>query len=167
MAAAQAKDQAQHHEQWHFSTERQITAVEKPAEIPVEVLGLLRTDDIVLCEKSCLKEVEAFDQIPASWFVASEVHLDGSDEVDLIILPNRGCLLGANIGPFWIARKADQGYRFVLSWVAHDLDILPSRTKGYHDVRFTSSSANMISTVLCKFDGHKYRPFNSDLTPVK
>jgi hypothetical protein len=153
-------------EQWHFSSELDITPMKRPVEVPDEVLVLLRKNSIVLRNKSCLREAGTSDRIPSSWFVASEVHLDGPDERDLIILPKNGCFLGANLGPFWIVRNSPEGYRLVLSWVAHDLEVLPTRSNGYHDIRLTSATADMISTTICRFDGQKYQPFKKDLSAI-
>jgi hypothetical protein len=148
-------------EQIHFSVEDKL---ERPIALPEVVVDLLMNDEIVVRSQSCMKKIATLSQIPSSLFLASEVHLDGTDQSDFVIL-GTSCLLGANIAPFWIVRKNPDGFRIILSWVSHDLDILPTMTHGYHDVRLSSLTAKTVSTVICKFDGQKYVPTKRDLKP--
>jgi hypothetical protein len=148
-------------EQIHFSVEDKL---ERPIVLPEVVVDLLMNDEIVVRSESCVKKTAALGQTPSSLFLASKVHLDGTDQSDFVIL-GTGCLLGANIAPFWIVRRTSDGFRIILSWVSHDLDILSTRTNGYHDVRLSSLTAKTVSTVVCKFDGQKYEPTKRDLKP--
>jgi hypothetical protein len=109
------------------------------------------------------------EQLPAEWFVASEIHLGGPNEIDLIVLPrlapskppteksDNACLVGANIDPFWILRKTSQGYDLILSMSAHDLATLTTRSNGHRDIRVFSMTAINITTADFKFDGKRYR----------
>jgi hypothetical protein len=148
-------------EQIHFSVEDKL---ERPTALPEVVVDLLMNDEIVVRSESCMKKIVILGQTPSSLFMASEAHLDGTQQSDFVIL-GKGCLLGANIAPFWIVRRTSDGFRIILSWVSHDLDILPTKTHGYHDVRLTSATANTLSTVVCSFDGQKYAPTKRDLKP--
>jgi hypothetical protein len=82
--------------------------VKRPVEIPDSALQVLR-DTLSRGTVNCLRSRGTTpDQVPASWFVASAVHLNGPSEIDLIVLPNvpnvakpgspGGCLLPANGG---------------------------------------------------------------------
>ena len=146
-------------EQTHFSMEENPEHV---VTLPEAVLDLLTNDETVVQEKSCVKKMASLGEARSSLFVASEVHLDGTEQSDFLA---RACLMGANISPFWIVRKDPRGFRLILSWSAHDLDVLPTKTRDYHDLRLTSATANTISTTICKFDGKKYVSTKRDLEP--
>jgi len=80
------------------------------------------------------------EQVPALWFAASEIHLAGPEEVDphccSLNLPKiashelpsdtaeaANCLLGANVGRFWVIRKNPSGrYSLLLATVALGLE---------------------------------------------
>jgi len=96
--------------QTQFSAED--TGVEKPVVIPEEVMVILRQDEGV---RNALKyENVPADKPPASWFSASEVHLRGSAQDDLVVL-GEGDLRGANVITFWIFRDTDHGHELVLT----------------------------------------------------
>jgi hypothetical protein len=150
--------EASQHEQTHFSVEEDPKRV---VALPEEVLDLLMADEFVVREKSCAKKTD----LPSSLFVTTEIHLDGNEQPDFVIL-GRGCVMGANIDPIWIVEKTPQGFRVILNCASHDLTILPTKTHGYHDLRSVSASANTISITTWKFDGQKYVPTKRDLEPV-
>jgi hypothetical protein len=132
--------------------------------VPDRVLKLLRQDKYVL---SCLAPDESPDQILATWFVGSEIHLDSALEADLIVLPKNPCLLGANIGPFWVFRRTSESYELALSVSAHDLEVLNTKCKGYRNIRIASMTVSTISTVVFQFDGTSYQQWQSKIEPIK
>lgn len=80
--------------------------INKPVEIPDSALEVLR-DTITGGPANCVKSRGVTPgQASASWFIASAVHLNGPNEVDLVVLLNEpaiadpknpgGCLLPAN-----------------------------------------------------------------------
>jgi hypothetical protein len=105
------------------------------------------------------------EQAPASWFLASAVHLNGPDEVDLIVLPNvpdiaksgnpGGCLLSANGGAFWVLGPgiASGRYGLLLATYAGRLEVLSSRTNGYRDIQ----TGYMSTAMLYKYMVHQYQ----------
>jgi energy-converting hydrogenase Eha subunit C len=150
-------------EQSHFSAEQDISPVQRPITVSNDALSVLGKDDLV---QSCLKNNEPPDRIAATWFVGSQIHLHNSKESDLIVLAKNPCLSGANIGPFWVFRSTPQGYTLVLSIVAHDLEVLRTKSKGYLDIRMVSATVGTISTVIFRFNGEKYEQFQSKLEPI-
>ncbi len=65
-----------------------IPAIKGRVPVPPAVLEILKQDDAV---KGCLRNNEPTSDKPfSSWFVAAAVHLDGSSERDLVVLPNPG-----------------------------------------------------------------------------
>lgn len=139
--------------------------VKSPVEIPESALQVLG-DTLGPGTLNCLKARGATpDQVRASWFLASVVHLNGPNEVDLIILPNvpdianpknaGGCLLSAHGGPFWVLGPGIASGRYGLLLVAYAdrLEILGSVTNGYRDIRAVTGRG----TMLYKFTVHQYQ----------
>lgn len=145
----------------------------KPIEIPVAALEVLR--DTLSMDRgtvNCLKKEDiAPEQVPASWFLASETHLDGPGEIDLIVQPNlpkippggppnvpeARCLLGANVGPFWVLRNTRGRYGLLLETYALGLEVLDSRANGYRDIQTVSSTAVTRTTLLYKMAVAQYQ----------
>jgi len=144
-----------------------LSAEENPKQVvvlPEAVLNLLMTDEIVVREKACRKQMAIPGETRSSFFVATQVYLDGSRQPDFLTL-GKGCFLGAHNAPFWMVRKTPEGFHIILSWVSDDLEILPTRTHGFHDLRLSSFTFNTISSTICKFDGQKYVSTKRDLEP--
>jgi len=146
-------------EQAGFSYEQEMAPIEKPEVLAPEALAVLAQEKEVA---SCLESNElAANQLPASWFVASRIHLGGPGEVDYVVLPDltsrSGCFLGANTGQFWIVRKTAEGYVLVLSLYSHSLDVLPSRSNGLRDIEAYTIALRRNTKTLFKFDGRQYR----------
>ncbi|HEX7314732.1 MAG TPA: hypothetical protein VF297_12475 [Pyrinomonadaceae bacterium] len=140
-------------EQTNFNLEEPVA---RPATIPPDVLRGLGQDEKVL---TCLTSGggNATVEIPAAWFAASEVHLNGDKLPDLVVKPQNACLNGANIGPFWVFRNTGRGYALVLRADTLGLEVLRTRTRGYRNIRLSSATARRVQTSLLKFDGKTYR----------
>lgn len=171
--SAQAQDSTTHQEpeQTVFNAEPDSAGklVTRPAKIPDSALDALR-DTITGGDLNCLRAMGTTPaQAEASWFLASEVHLSGPNEIDLIVLLNvpniarptnpGGCLLGANSGPFWVLRPgiATGKYRLLLEAYAGSLEVLGSRTNRYRDIRTGHGSLSGSTTVLYKFMASQYQ----------
>jgi hypothetical protein len=144
--------------------------MQRPIQVPPAALQVLR-DSLGRGANNCLTHngVTA-DDIPASWFVASEIHLDGPEEVDLIVQPNLpkigtdelphheafGCVLGANVGPFWVLRNISGRYGLLLATYALSLEVLDSRSNFYRDIQATAATAATHTTVLYKMSVAQY-----------
>ncbi|HLJ86504.1 MAG TPA: hypothetical protein VKZ53_06755 [Candidatus Angelobacter sp.] len=138
-------------EQLHFSAE--AASVTRPTSIPQDVLAILRKDDGV---RGALNDegIQA-EQIPASWFSASAIHLGNPNRIDLVVM-GEGPLRGANVITFWVFQSASRGYALVLTAPAHDLIVMNTRSKGFRDIELVSMSARQISSVLLRFNGMRY-----------
>ena len=176
---SKASKTASTQEQSRFSAEQ--AAVNEPVAHPVSLpagalLALGTSEDVASCVK---REGVKQDQIPASWFVASEIHLDGPKEIDFVVLPNLdmppgseahgpvGCFLGANIAAFWVVRESSNGYQLALTVRCHDLVVSNHRTDGLRDIQAISimRAGAYISTVTFRFDGETYRWFSTHSVP--
>jgi len=160
--------QRHHDEQTDFSMETEIVPVVHPFPLSRAALNALAPDKRVAF---CLRENKLEpQQLPANWFVASRVHLDGPDEVDLVVQPSdrlpdtpegavsaNACLIGANTVQFWILRKTQEGFVLVLSEIASELEIRSSRTHRLRDVRLRAVVGGYVSNLECKFDGQAYQ----------
>jgi hypothetical protein len=149
---AMSQDKASPSEQRQFSAEDE--SVKQPISIPPDAWSILKKDSNVL-EVLAGQNLQA-DQLPVSWFAASEVHLDGPNERDLVVI-GKGMLQGANATTFWIFVRRPQGLKLVLTLPAHDLSIEPSRTNGYRNIQATMMTAGRVSTAALRFDGEEYR----------
>ena len=164
--AAAPKGKQGRKEQISFSVEQELVPIEKPSDLPYEALQVLAKEAGVA---SCLENQGiSGNKLPSSWFIASEIHLDGQNEVDFVVLPNLEsepqhhpgpavCFLGANTGQFWIIRKTSAGYGLVLSLFTHGLGVLDSRSHGLRDVEAVTVSANGETRSLFKFNGEQYK----------
>lgn len=134
--------------------------------IPQVVLQILEQDATV---KSCLTDNAPTPDIPfSSWFVASEVHLDGQNERDLVVLPNPrwqpsyGCFHSASgIQWFWIFQKSGEQYRLLLTIPGNGIEILHEKHAGHRDIRNDTigSAGRYITTVRYRFDGTRYQMY--------
>lgn len=140
------------HEQMAFSAEDE--SVKQPVKIPADVWAVLQKDSNVLdvLNSQSLQP----NQLPASWFTASEVHLDGAQEGDLVVV-GKGLLQGANVTTFWVFTRTSSGTKLVLNVPAHDLAIETNRTKGYRDIKVMMATAGRVSAAIFRFDGQKYQ----------
>lgn len=150
-------------EQIRFGLEESVS---HPVPIPDVVLAALKTDSEVRASR-CVDEVQPSPAISASWFEGSQIHLDGPGEIDLLVKAKNGCLLGANIGPFWIFRKTQLGYELVLNVSALGLELLPSRTKGHKDVSAGAAAGGEAVTVIYKFNGRRYKESGNKVEEIK
>ncbi|HKM66986.1 MAG TPA: hypothetical protein VJX70_07465 [Candidatus Acidoferrum sp.] len=141
------------YEQTRFDLE---VVVRHPVPLPQAVLKILRHDGEVRSSR-CVSEDDQAQAISASWFEASQIHLDGPDEVDLLAKGKDGCLFGANMGPFWIFRNTPQEYKLVLTVSALGVDILRNKTNGLRDVSAVAVAGGKWVSVSFKFDGQKYQ----------
>jgi hypothetical protein len=109
-------------------------------------------------------------ELPANWFVASEIHLDGPNETDLVILPGgrppdtpegsipaNACFLGANTGQMWVLRKAQHGFKLVLSQIGLGMSVLAIRTNGLRDIQIGAAVGGYDNSIDYKFDGESYK----------
>jgi hypothetical protein len=131
-------------EQTHFSAEDE--RVQHPIKIPQSVLAVIDEDENMLS--------------------ASEIHLAGSTEKDIVVMAV-GLLRGANITTFWVLRPTDRGFEMLLDAPVHDLIVKNSRSSGYRDIELLSATAVTVSTVLVKFDGKKYQTYKSKSKPIR
>lgn len=165
---AQTQTKVQQDEQTSFGAEA-TPGVKRPVEIPDSALQVLR-DTLTGGTFNCLEAMGTTpEQAPASWFLASAVHLNGPNEVDLIVLPNElsiakgpnpgGCLLAAHGGPFWVLGPgiASGRYGLLLETYADRLEVLNSRTNRYRDIQTGSASTTGSTAQLYKFAVSQYQ----------
>jgi hypothetical protein len=144
-------------EQSSFSMEQEIVPIVKPATLSEGALRALEKDaDIASCMEN---ENLSPGQLPFSWFIGSQIHLDGPDEIDLIVLPNltaNTCFVGPYTAKFWVLRMTRKGYELALSVHTHGMEVLKRSWKGYRDIETTVSTLHGTTTTLFRFDGKQY-----------
>src|ERR1043165_648908 len=147
-------------EQTSFGAEEKT---EHPVALPADVLQALRRDER---NQTCLAEGRSARDIPASWFVASEIDLNNDRLPDLIITAKNPCLFGANINPFWVFSNSPRGHRLVLNVSTLGLDVLKTKSNGYRDIRVQAATATTLHTTIFKYDGRKYRAYRGWAKPI-
>jgi hypothetical protein len=140
------------------------TAVEHPVAVPHAVFELLRTDSRV---SECLEE-EAVGSPDVSWFEASEVELRKGEATALLLQPSdKGrCLMGANIGPFWVFDRRGSNYELILREFGLGLSILPKTTNGYYDIESCAAfqAGAVVVCRLFRFQRGHYRAVRETAT---
>jgi len=131
----QAQAQRQHsREQTEFGAEG---AFRRPVPLPAAALEALRTakfPDSTL--QDCAEQAGIrVEDIPASWFVASELQLSRAGQPGLIVRGENRCLWGAHIVQFWVLAKSATRHNVVLGGRADGLEVLPTYTNGYRDLQ--------------------------------
>ena len=121
-------------EQSAFGTEEVpgMPFVKRAVPVPDAALQILKEDVDV---KGCLSN----NPLPpghslASLFIGSGIHLDGSSESDLVVVPvpDYPCFHSvAGIGVFWIFGRSGEQYGLVLKALGNGLAILGSKHNGY------------------------------------
>jgi len=149
-------------EQTQFSAEDE--GVEKPVEIPDDVLTILRQDELV--RNTLQYEKLPAEKLPRSWFSASTIHLSNSGESDLIVAAE-GPLVGANVEVFWLFRAVALGHELVLMAPAHDFVIKRKTWMGYREIELTAATAVQLSDAYLRWNGEKYVTFRERLEPIK
>ena len=127
----------------------------RPIPIPREVLEILR---------SSLKA--SADELQRDWLLASEVHLDGAEEIDLVLMGVRG-LRGAHSVPYWLFRKNKNGYDLLLSTGGDSFKILPTKWKGHCVIEVLNHTVDQVTKALFRFDGQRYREYRHMTEPIR
>jgi hypothetical protein len=169
---AQNSSKAAEPEQSSFGGEEVpgIPFIKRPVSVPDSVLQLLKKADTV---KGCLSDNEPTPDKPfSSWFVASEVHLGGRSERDLVVLPSPragqpdyGCFHSASgIQSLWVFRQTGGQYRLVLTTVGNGIDIMKIRHNGYRDIQSVTvgRAGRFITTITFHFDGGQYQRYQEE-----
>lgn len=147
-----------------------VPFIKRPVAVPDTVLQILREDETV---KSCLVANVPSPETPlASWFVASEVHLGGRQERDLMVLPSPRerqpdylCFHSVEgFTRFWVFRLTHHRYQLALNTAAFGIEIAKKRHFGYRDIETASPSfaGRFTTTVTFHFDSTQYQEYRSE-----
>jgi hypothetical protein len=134
-----------------------------PIALPNGAAQILAKDNGVL---ACMKD----HLIPlggslASWFTASEIHLNGPHEADLLVLPVAQdslymCFHSAEgIGRFWVFRQAAGRYELVLETAGLGLTVLESRHNGYRDIQSGGQVGAFVTGRTFRFENGRYHEY--------
>jgi hypothetical protein len=135
-------------------------AFQRPVVMPTRALQTLRTSKpthplLQLCAE---QESILTAEIPASWFVASEIRLTTKRASGLVVRGEHQCLAGAHITQFWVLEKLETGYRVVFQGRGDGLSVLPTRTHGYRDLELViiTQAGAVIDDVALHFSKRGY-----------
>jgi hypothetical protein len=138
------------------------TGISHPIDLPEKAIQLLRRNAFVL---SCLKDGQSSRDAPASWFVASEIHLKNDAETDFVVMPrddskspsDNACLFHAYSMPFWVLINTNTEYTLALEDHTQVLRILDTRSHGYRDIGTSLGTMRGQTTSTFSFDGSNYK----------
>ena len=167
LTAQHAKPKEQK-EQSDFGSELEVVPIQLPITLRRAALDALSKDAGVA---SCLEnEGISPNELPASWFVASEIHLDGENESDLVVLPGgrlpdtpkgeispNACFLGANTGQMWVLRNTPRGFKLVFSQMGLGMSVHATTTNGFRDIEVGAVVGGYDDSIDYKFDGESYK----------
>jgi hypothetical protein len=147
-------------EQTVFDADPSVPIV-RPIALPNGAAQILAKDDNVV---ACMKD----NPIPqaaslASWFTASEIHLNGPNEADLVVLPAAQnspfiCFHSVEgIGWFWVFRQIGGRYELVLKTAGLGLTVLESRHSGYRDILSGGQVGAFATQSSFRFENGRYR----------
>lgn len=129
------------------------STVRKEVVIPADVIAVLKSDERV---DQCFRQ-KGEGANESKWFAASEIDLNGDGLDDLVVKAKDTCLYGANQGPFWIFRKAPDGYLQVLSASGLQLVVLPRKTNYFSQVKISKVVGMKPSNIVYSFKAGKYQ----------
>lgn len=152
-------------EQTSFDADPSVQ-IARPVPLPDSVLQILAKDSEVA---ACRKE----NPIPPgasldSWFMASEIHLGGPDEADLVVLPiaqgNRSLCFHSveGIGWFWVFHQVGAHYELVLKTAGLGLIIRDARHNGLRDILSGMAFGTHSSQTTYRFENGKYREYRRE-----
>jgi hypothetical protein len=154
-------------EQSEFGIELEVNPILRPVELSQAALDALSKDKrVVFCLK---RNGLSPEELPANWFIASEIHLNGPNERDLVVLPSgrlpntpagkisqNACLVGANTAQMWVLRKNQNGFQLVLSQIGLGMSVLSTRTNGLRDIQLGAAVGGYSDSIDYKFEGQLY-----------
>jgi hypothetical protein len=135
----------------------------RPIALPNGAAQILAKDDNVV---ACMKD----NPIPqggslASWFTASEIHLNGPNEADLVVLPAAQnspfmCFHSVEgIEWFWVFRQIGGRYELVLKTAGLGLTVLESRHGGYRDILSGGQVGAYATRIRFHFENGRYHEY--------
>jgi hypothetical protein len=140
--------------------------IARPVPVPDSVLETLANDAFVV---ACVKDNRIpSNTAPPSWFAASEIHLDGPNETDIVVLPVAlgspyFCFHSAEgFGWFWVFRKTGKQYEPVLKTSGLGLRVLDSKHHGYRDLQSESQIGGTNRETRFRFENGRYRVYQKE-----
>lgn len=134
-------------EQLQFSASGRV---QKTVTIPNDVLLDLKQDKLVKATLS-----QGHPAGVASLLLASVIHLNSSDEEDLVVI-GQGELVSYGNTVFWIYRPSSKGYEMIFTTYGGELTVKNSRTKEYRDLTMVTPDGPRFHRAQYHFDGRQY-----------
>ena len=156
LSFAESKKRSSPHEQTVFSAEDE--RVKRPVAIPKDVKALLSRDKVVQAQLE--NENISAEELPSSWFSASEIRLGKGKKPDVIIVANNP-VAGANTTFFWIFRNVGTSHDLILTAQGHSLIVKNTRWNGHPEIELVSVTQQQSNSDLYRFDGDHYTRYKA------
>jgi hypothetical protein len=128
-------------------------SIQHPVSLSPEVLKVLLASHPAKETFEILNDSEKHD--PSHLFQAAEVHLNSSNEVDLVVI-GLGPMRGAETRWFWVVRSARKNPEVILFSGGDSLEVTDKKTHGYKDIGVVWMSSLETETAVYQFDGTSY-----------
>lgn len=149
-------------QQTNFGVEEEF---DRPVALPAAALEALKASKLSagMLRDCAQNDGVDINQIPTSWFVASEVELSRGRSSGLVVRGEHRCFFGAHIIQFWVLSKSGETYRVVFTGKADGMEVLRHRTHGYRDLQLTivTQAGREINVVTFKYVDGEYRESDS------
>lgn len=148
-----------------------IFALKKPFEHPVAlpslVLALFRADAESSAKFEACRSRENLPQIPAKWFLASEIKMAKDELPGLLVRVADSCLWekeqDQKVGEFWLFRQSPTGYQLIFQERTQALQVLNTHTNGYPDLCTSWGHFGQYNQTIYTFQQGKYLPYSYGL----
>jgi hypothetical protein len=146
----------QTHNQLVFCAECEI---KHPIAVPNAALEILKKDQLV--QETLKDENLSLEQLPDSWFIASEIALGPAEETDYLV-QGQQFLVGAHATHFWIFRETPSGMKLVLQAFADGLTTSGKRYGHFRIIETNNLTAVSFVKTYYRFLGDDYRQFRQE-----
>jgi hypothetical protein len=160
ISVAQDKEAHPAHEQTTFAEDEPLR---HPVRLSTDVLKvLLSTNE---AKNALANASDSQQKNAAHLFQGTKVHLNGPDEIDLVVI-GIPPMAGADNGWFWVVRSANKNPQVVLFVGGNTLELMDSRTLGYRDINTIWASPSVTKEMIYHFDESRYKLWKQKSTPT-
>lgn len=139
---------------------------EHPVALPSHVLALLRADEQNADKFKTCRSRENLAQIPAKWFVATEIKMANDELPGLLVKVGDPCLWSKqqtrDVGGFWLFRQSPSGYQLMFTATTEAFQVLHTHTGGYPDLCTSWGQFGQFYQTIYTFQEGKYVPFSDN-----
>ena len=129
--------------------------------LPERLVGILRSDEANQKKFHACQTRGNAQEIPQSWFAASQVKITENDAPALLVKATHACLQDQEreTAPFWLFRETETDYALLLTVETGGLQVLQGSQDGYRDLCTVMGDYGTYWQDLYHYQGGKYEVF--------